>query len=196
VGVKEEDMAKKAAGIGAVVLWLAGAAAEARAARTRSDGVCDAVRSPEHIRVANCGLQRLVATGLDRSPTFRELVGRVSALDGVVYVATGLAFQPRTSHMLDGLLSHRVVMAGSRRLTFVTMGPSSGDRAVATLAHELQHVIELLESDATSPAEIDKLFQKIGFEPAEGRTETEHALEIQRVVLKELTSRAAATSQR
>ena len=181
-------MAKKAARM-AVVAWLAaGAFVEARTAGTRPDVTCDARPAPRHIRVMNCQLQWIVATGLDRSPTFRQLVGRVDALDGIVYVNSGLAHRPGTSHQLDGLLQHRVVMAGSHRLTFVTMAPASGKRAVATLAHELQHVIELLESDATSEADAYELFRRIGITVAASEMETAGALEIQRAVLKELTA--------
>jgi hypothetical protein len=56
-----------------------------------------------------------------------------------------------------------------------------------TLAHELQHAVELLEAkNARSPTECEALFARIGFRSGPHSYETHAAVEVDRRVAKEL----------
>jgi len=141
---------------------------------------------PTQIRTADCVTASLLIDGLARSTTLRRLVDRIGTLNGIVYITSGYVFQPGTRHPLPGALQHRVVVAGSHRLLWITLAPALGNRAVETLGHELQHAVEVLESDAMSDAAITALFERIGMHAGSYVTETEAALTAGRAVAKEL----------
>ena len=147
---------------------------------------CAATTVPTQIRTADCTTASLLIDGLARSTTLRRLVDRIGALNGIVYITSGYVFQPGTRHLLPGALQHRVIVAGSYRLLYVTVAPASGNRAIETLGHELQHVVEVLESGATSDAAVGSLFERIGMHAGSHVTETEAALTAGRAVAKEL----------
>ena len=94
------------------------------------------------IRPQDARVARLLQEGLDRSATLRALVDRVEAGNVIVYVKTevGLA-----GH-LDGGLTW-LAASGGFRYVRVSIGPRlQGDAVIATLAHELQHVAEILDA--------------------------------------------------
>lgn len=146
-----------------------------------------AAMMPHHILTANCHMANAIAIGMARSETFRRLVERVQALNGVVYVNAKYFVQPFTNRLLEGALQHRVTEAGPYRLLFVTVAPRSGIRPIPTIAHELQHAVEVLESGATTERAIDQLFERIGVEVDPWTTETNAAILAQRAVAKELS---------
>ena len=152
-------------------------------------GVCEATAVPDWIRVSDCQLRKIVASGLERSETFRQVVERVGRLKGLVYIDCRYVVRPRTPRVLVGALMHTVTKAGPYRILHVMVGPHSGDRPLLVLAHELQHAVEVLESDATTEDEIDQLFERIGFHTLETElSETLAALDIERAVAKELSA--------
>jgi hypothetical protein len=140
---------------------------------------------PSHIRVMNCGLALALADGLERSATLREVVGRIGSLNGVVYVV----FEPisSTNKKLLGFLSHRIAVTGSTSILYVSVRRNSGDAAVATVAHEFRHAVELLEDpSARTEAQIDALFERIGTRTSAGVFETDAATGVERSVQHEL----------
>ena len=147
-----------------------------------------AAAMPEHIRTDACDMMRAIAVGMSDSPSFRRLVERVAALHGIVYLTAKQVVQSQTRRVIDGTLQHRVIVAGSHRLLFATVTPYSGLRPVPIIAHELQHAIEVLESNATSEREIDDLFERIGVPTAARTMETAAALAVEVAVAKELES--------
>jgi hypothetical protein len=120
------------------------------------------------------------------SLSFRRLVERVATLHGIVYLTAKQVLQSQTLRVIDGTLQHRVTVAGSYRLLYATVTPYSGLRPLPIIAHELQHVIEVLESNATSEREIDDLFDRIGVYTATRTVETAAALAVEETVKKEL----------
>jgi hypothetical protein len=144
---------------------------------------------PDHIRCDNCDMMRAIAFGMSYSPSFRGLVERVAALHGVVYLTAKQVVQSRGLRVIDGTLQHRVTVAGSYRLLFATVTPYSGLRPIPIIAHELQHAIELLDSNAATEREIDDLFERIGVHTATRTIETEAALAVEAAVAKELADR-------
>jgi hypothetical protein len=123
-----------------------------------------------------------------RSATFQQIVDRIGELNGIVYVDAKFIVQADTKRVYSGTLQHRMTRAGKYRLLYVTVAPESGDRPVLTLAHELHHAIEVLESDATTEAAINALFERIGTHTSAGIFETDAAVKQQQTVAKELSA--------
>ena len=143
---------------------------------------------PDHIRTTSCDMMHAIEVGMSASPTFRRLVEQVAALHGIVYLTGKQVVQGPTRRVIDGTLQHRVTVAGSYRLLFATVTPYSGVRPIPIIAHELQHAIEVLESNATSESEIDDLFERIGVRTGASTFETASALDVQRAVARELAN--------
>ena len=143
---------------------------------------------PEHIRTTSCDMMRAVALGMSDSPSFRRLVERVATLHGIVYLTAKQVVQSDTRRVIDGTLQHRVTVAGSYRLLYATVTPYSGLRPTAIIAHELQHAIEVLESNATSERAIDELFQRIGVHSGALTSETAAARTVEVAVTRELAN--------
>ncbi len=141
---------------------------------------------PYHIRTVDCVMATAIVEGSSRSETLRQLVDRVGALKGIVYVESGYTINHETRRVLTGALQHRMIRAGEDRLLWIKVAPEPGDRAAVLIAHELQHAIELLESSATTEAEIDEFFRQIGTEAGAWIVETTAAIEIERIVTREL----------
>jgi predicted transcriptional regulator len=79
-------------------------------------------------------------------------------------------------------------MAGAHRVLNIVVAPESGDRSMITLAHELQHAIEVLEADdVTTETAVDRLFERIGARVGASIMETRSAVDVQRVVARELS---------
>ena len=93
------------------------------------------------LRPLTATARTLIARGLAESPTFRALVDRLNRSDVVVYVAED-HFQ---SKALSGELSF-LTRAGGYRYVRVRLQWRSYDiQQIATLAHELQHALEVAE---------------------------------------------------
>jgi hypothetical protein len=147
-----------------------------------------AAAMPAQIRTTNCDMMRAIALGMSDSPSFRRLVERVAALHGIVYLTPKQVVQSQNLRVIDGTLQHRVTVTGSHRLLFATVTPYSGLRPIPIIAHELQHAIEVLESNATSEREIDDLFERIGVHTAARTVETAAATAVEAAVAKELAN--------
>jgi hypothetical protein len=112
----------------------------------------------------------------------------VGELNGIVYIKSGFSVNDHTKRVLSGALSHQISMAGAHRVLHVMVAPESGDRPVITMAHELQHAIEVLEApDVATEAAVDQLFERIGMHADTGIVETQAALNVERAVARELS---------
>jgi hypothetical protein len=146
---------------------------------------------PYQLRILDCRTAAIVTDGMARSPTFQRLVDRVGQLKGIVYIKHGYYVNEQTGHrrVFSGGLSHKISMAGAYRVLHLMVAQESGDRRLSITAHELQHVIEVLEAtDVTNEAAVDRLFERIGIQASAGVTETEAALAIELVVARELSA--------
>jgi len=148
-----------------------------------------AAAMPEHIRTSSCDMMRAIVLGMSDSPNFRRLVERVATLHGIVYLTAKQVVQPQSRRVIDGTLQHRVTVAGAYRLLYATVTPYSGVRPTPIIAHELQHAIEVLESDATTERDIDDLFERIGVHTAARTIETAAARAVETAVATELAHR-------
>ena len=90
----------------------------------------------------------IVLDGLRRSETFRTIVEGLEQRDVIVYVL----IQPSLKGRLAGAVTW---LSATKRFRYVRVGLSptiTGDAAIATLGHELQHALEI----ADQPAIVDE----------------------------------------
>ena len=141
-----------------------------------------------HVRSAQADVGELLTAGYERSVTFKALVDEIESLPGIVYIEKTIAL----SRGLNGALL--LAAAGSRELPILRVlirANLSGDYRIANLAHELEHVVEVLRAGATTSGEMSRLFASLD-EPDRRpgpRFETAAAQEITEQVLKELGRR-------
>jgi hypothetical protein len=152
----------------------------AAAASSVPAAACDRVL-PTQLRILDCRLADATADALKVSPTLREQVAQIEALHGVVYVTTRFVVRPGTPHRLVGATANDVVRSGDLSITRVELTRSYEAGAIATLGHELHHVVEIL-----SGANAHEYYAG-----SSATFETDAAQDVERSVLREL--RAART---
>src|SRR5262245_1020374 len=101
-----------------------------------------------HVRSVQPHVLSAIADGYARSATFRQLVDSVEQLPCVVYVGTIV----RLSRGMQGALLHLPVGASATPVLRVVVKTSlTPDESVAIIGHELQHIIEAVNSGLVSP---------------------------------------------
>ena len=149
-----------------------------------------------HLRSDEPSFRALVSEGYQRSPTFKSLVDEIGAKPGIVYIAS----TAKLSQGMEGALLHSV--AGSPNLPVLRVllkGYPVGDHAIALVAHELQHVAEVLREGAgSSPIAMTRFFASLdaAHETGVGKVETEAARQIEQRVLNELRQSSRAPTRR
>ena len=127
--------------------------------RVRSGDASRAVAADfRHVRSAEADVRELLTAGYERSLTFKALVDEIESLQGIVYIDKTIAL----SRGLDGALL--LAAAGSRELPILRVlirASLSGDYRIANLAHELQHVAEVLRAGAATSDEMSRLFASL-----------------------------------
>jgi len=157
------------------------------AAAAQGDGCTGREALPDHLRSADCRVVARIADGLRRSSTLRGVVDRIGELRGIVYVDEGFYRQPNTGRVLTGALSHEVRFAGTLTILRVRIANLRGDQTIATLGHELQHAVEVLDVPAArDEAAIDVLFGRLGAPVYDGIVETARARETELRIRREL----------
>ncbi len=142
---------------------------------------------PDCIRPRGPELSRSANDAYRRSPRFRQLVTRIDALHGIVYVQPRPYVDSTARQVLLGAMVHAVTVAGAYRIVRFLVFP--GERSAAVMAHEFQHVIEVLEAGATSESDVDALYARIGARAGARVVETAAATETERLVERELRRR-------
>jgi hypothetical protein len=140
----------------------------------------------------------LLKEGRERSATFRALVEAIDHTNGIVYVEFGYcAFRH-----LDGCLLPFIASTHGDRYVRVIVTPDrrrvSHDQRVALIAHELRHVIEVLEHpEVVDVTTMEAMYSKIGTPLTGGRRgyETSAARAAGDAVLSELIRAGRRTQQ-
>jgi hypothetical protein len=137
-----------------------------------------------HLRLLDHRLNRLVDAAIDRSQTLASLVERLEETDIIVHV-------DRVMTLPRGLRAH-IAFAGASgpaRYLRIEISRTLNDKdTVATLAHELQHAVEIGDAqEVRSDAGVCALYHRIGDERAWQRYESNEADAIGRQVHVELT---------
>ena len=152
----------------------------------------DAVR----LRPQDSRLEQVLKEGAQRSATFKALVDRIEASNVIVYVATNPAMKPNLLGMLTWMTrtdTFRYVRASIRPdLSF--------DQMIATVAHELQHAVEVIEDGTViDEKSLVALYKRIGRQhsgDAPSRWETDAAQAAGFRVRRELIEAPASTIAR
>lgn len=148
------------------------------------------------IRPSDQRTELLLRSGIERSQLLRGLVDRIDAADVVVYLGLD-------AHLDNGLAGRLTFMGtgGTYRYVRVALNPRmTGDVMIASLAHELQHVTEVIEHpDVTSEKTLKQLYERIGQSTRTGSIpgwETAAARALTYEVRRELTTGAVAAVAR
>jgi len=145
----------------------------------------DTATPHQHVRVSDPQLAAQFEDGLRRSMTLRTLVGHVESFRAFVYIRAGYAGGP--SGWLTGAMSHEVVRSGGFRFVKIDVWPNRADRTVATIGHELQHAVEVLDADVSGQANVTDFYKRIGTFVRTGVYETSAAQRAGSTVLQELS---------
>jgi hypothetical protein len=140
-----------------------------------------------HVRALDPVLRGLVDEGARRSMTFRAVVTRIDASDGIVYVEIGTC----SVGSLRACLLLAVREAGHTRYLniHVTDRRQRRDDDIAMIGHELQHANELLSAAwVRNSADAYALFMRIGSAASIRSFETGEAQRIGALIAQELAS--------
>ena len=184
-------MSQHAAGaVLALALSLVGA--DARAGLP----ACPAARAADFgsIHPLDARLAALMREAIVTSTTFQKLVDQVSTTDGLVMIEVGPA-PSRGGVRLRGAMMHNVIASGPYRLIRINVWPSVDLVTIGTLAHELQHAIEVLSDPRIRDTDaVEALYRRIGFAVQAGTYETEAAADTGRHVIAEVQACRATQS--
>jgi len=110
-----------------------------------------------HLRSLDPLSRTAVEVGMVRSPTFSALVQTINQSEFVVYVESSRKLR----NGMEGCLVHGG--AGLRYLRVVVKTGLSVDERIEVVAHELQHVREVIEARILNdPTAMQALFSRIG----------------------------------
>jgi len=111
------------------------------------------------IRPQDARSMQLLRDGVARSETFRDLVDRLEASNVFIYVEVS----PFIKSSLAGQLTW-MTQAGPYRYLRATISPDqTSDQSIASLAHELQHAIEVMDHEhVVSEKTLVSLYKRIG----------------------------------
>ncbi len=151
------------------------AAASARADE-ESDVACPRVRAYDRYVAA------LMTEGYSRSRTFRELVQAVNQTDVIVYVVLAPSRWPTTAYLQFAGATPR-----ERHLQVVLTLVGGRTWSIATLAHELQHALEVAgASEVRDRQSFLHLYERIGDRKENNRFDTLAARQVTYRVWAEL----------
>ena len=124
------------------------------AVHIQADGL--RVNPTTRVRPMDERVEALLATGMDRSATFRQLVHRIEASDVIVYVET-------RHDVRDGVGGSMRFIARSATHRFLRVqlnARSSAHTLVAILGHELQHAVEIADHPEVRSSEDVRAFYR------------------------------------
>ena len=95
------------------------------------------------VRSENPLLSAAIVQGAERSTTFRRLIERIDATDGLVYVMEGKCGQG-----VRACLHMSLELSGTNRLLRILVNPrrAPGCELMGSIGHELQHALEALSN--------------------------------------------------
>jgi hypothetical protein len=153
------------------------------------DGWSDTARPAAmfpHVRSADPDMRILIADALDSSAIVRALVERLTASDVVVFVECERDPNVRGPGRLNFMVS-----AGGLRYVLIRLKPKQRAAAIAMLAHELQHAVEIAETPAiVDEQSLAREYARIGYRSRSAHSglafDTKAAVEVGRRVVEEL----------
>ena len=166
--------------VGMVLAMIAGA----------GEGPMTAPDAWRALRPESAAVRTLMARGIERSGTFRDLTGRLSRADVIVYVRFSSC-----PGDVAGCLFWGSAAPGLRRVLIkLDQFGRSPNELTALLAHELQHALEVADApEIRDLASFQKAFAGRGWKGAHG-FETAQAKEVRTRVAAELGSSTEAAN--
>ena len=171
-----------AAGLLGVTVLLAAAELHASQGQEAAHVETPHDRAGSRVRSEEPSLSTLIQQATDRSPTFRRLVEAIQATDGLVYIQRG-----RCGHYVKACLVFWMGVSDTNRILRVIVEHGKTDvEAMASMAHELRHALEVLEEPSVRSGNDMYFFYKLG-RSIKGETfETQAAIDAGIAVYKEL----------
>ena len=171
-----------AAGLLGVTVLFAAAEVDASQGQDAAHVETPGAREVPRVRSEEPSLSALIQQATDRSPTFRRLVEAIQATDGLVYVQPG-----RCGHYVKACLVFWMGVTPANRILRVAVDHGKTDvEAMASVAHELRHALEVLEEPSVRTGHDMYFFYKLG-PSIKGETfETQAAIDAGIAVYKEL----------
>ena len=166
------------AGVWLALSWHVGVSARA------SQGAPDPSAPSSHLRAADPVSAALVAEGIRRSETLRQLSVEIEVSDVMAYIV--LSPEPGPWRGATRFVS---ASQGMRMLVVTISLALDSDERLAVLGHELQHVREVAAaSDVVDVAGMRRLFVRVGeqLSPTEDRYETRAAQAVERRIRAEV----------
>jgi hypothetical protein len=116
-------------------------------------------RTLTRVRGADPEIHRLILEGDRRSPTFRKLVDEIQQSNAVVLIGFGLCRRDQ----FRSCVSHVAGDERQRHIRILVNTRTTSDRLVATIAHELQHAVEIIsEPNVRDVESVSALYRRIG----------------------------------
>lgn len=115
--------------------------------------------SADRLRPQGARVEAWLREALRRSPTVGRLAARIEQSDVMVYLEIGRRLSPNVSACLTWMAT-----VSTRRIVRATFRYDLGiNEAIALLAHELQHVVEIIEHpEVRSNETLLDLYRRIG----------------------------------
>jgi hypothetical protein len=134
-------------------------AAPCTALAAQDDSPADRGIRSARVRAADARTAVLLTQGLERSSTIRGLVNALEQRDVIVY----LEMQPALKKRLAGTMTW-LSAAKTHRYVRVSISPElSTDMAIATMGHELRHVLEVANApEIVNEATLEKYYRAHG----------------------------------
>jgi hypothetical protein len=112
-----------------------------------------------HLRPQDDRVAQALRDGSKRSATFKSLVDRIERRQVIVYVAVN----PTIKSNLNGMLTWMTRAGGFRYLRASIAIDLTSDQMIATVAHELQHAVEVIDDESvTDESSLTALYKRIG----------------------------------
>jgi hypothetical protein len=145
--------------------------------------------SPQRLRITDARTAHFLEVGARRSPLLRELLDQIEAGDVVVYMGPAREIPARFAGRMKWIGA-----GGGYRYVRVSIRPDlAAHEYIATIAHELQHVIEVIDHpEVEDTASLLALYKRIGEQRrADGRVvwDTAAARAVGYAVKQEFTGR-------
>jgi len=111
------------------------------------------------LRPQDARIAQVLQEGPARSATFRALVNRIEAGNVIVYIG----FSPILKSNLSGSLTWMTRAGDFRYVRASIRTDLTFDQLIATVAHELQHAVEVVEDESvTDERSLTALYKRIG----------------------------------
>ena len=146
-----------------------------------------AAQSPKRQRIRSISekIGDILDEGSQRSPTFKGLVDVLEQSPALVYIEPGRCPSSRRLR-LNGCLVDLGTAGGTRYLRIIVDVGFSTDNLIATVGHELQHAIEVQESNAMAHGDREALI-KAGARYVGAKVyETDKAQDVKEAILRDL----------